>query len=274
MMNVIGFPGLGLSFDINRVAFSVLGKDIYWYAIIISLGFLIAITFLSFDCKKHNVSVDTVYDVSMGGLVFGMIGARIYYVMFDFDSFRGSFLNVFKIWEGGIAIYGGIIGAAIFALIYCRRKKLPTLKVFDVFAPGLLIGQCIGRWGNFVNAEVYGGVTQSLFRMTINGREGVHPLFLYESIWNLIGLVLILIFRKYKKNDGEIFFSYIFWYSLGRLFLEGMRESIYILYLIEPNDRFLQFGIGISQVVALIAIISSAIILVYLRRKDKIKLEK
>lgn len=269
MTHNIAFPGLGLSFHINRAAFTVFGKDIYWYSIIIALGFLLALVFVVSTCKKRGVESDTIYDIAIGGLICGIIGARIYYVIFDFDSIRGSLLNFFKIWEGGIAIYGGIIGAGLFAFFYCRRKKLNTLNVFDVCAPGLLIGQMIGRWGNFVNAEVYGGQTNSLLRMSIDGAAGVHPLFLYESIWNLIGFLLILCFRKYKKHDGQIFFSYILWYSMGRLFLEGMRQSEYILYLIPPQNGFFPFSVGISQVVAFLGIISSVIILVFLGKSDK-----
>jgi phosphatidylglycerol:prolipoprotein diacylglycerol transferase len=262
MVNEIGFPGLGFSFSINPVAFTVMGKPIYWYGIIIAAGFFLALLFVTKTCKKRGVQPDTIYDVAIYGLIFGILGARIYYILFDFDSVRGSIWNFFKVWNGGIAIYGGIIGAAISTVIYCRRKKLPTLKVFDVCAPGLLIGQIIGRFGNFVNAEVYGGETALPWRMSINQSAGVHPLFLYESIWNLIGLIIILFVRDKKKADGEIFFLYTLWYALGRLWMEGMRQSEYILYLIPGR-------IGISQVVSFLVIVSSAIFLVFLHRNSK-----
>lgn len=262
MTNVIGFPGLGLEFHINRIAFTVFGFDIYWYALILLSGFLLGLLFVGLTCKKYGVSVDNIWDIAFWGLIFGLLGARIYYVAFDPGCLDGNWLNFFKLWEGGIAIYGAVIGAVLSTFVYCRLHKLPVLKVFDVCTPGLLIGQCVGRWGNFVNAEVYGDVTTLPWRMTINGGMGVHPLFLYESLWNLLGFILIVLFRDKKKADGQIFFSYCLWYGVGRLFLEGMRQKEYILYLI-PNK------LGISQLVAIIAIISSAIILVYLSKKDK-----
>ena len=258
MSNVISFPGLGgLTLHINRVAFSLFGKDIYWYALILMSGYLLGLLFVSKTCEKRGVSKDTVWDVCFYGLIFGLIGARCYYVIFDWESMEGNFWNVFKIWEGGIAIYGALIGAILSTLVYCRKKKLSFLKVADVCAPGLLIGQLIVRWGNFVNAEVYGRETSSFLRMSINGAAGVHPLFLYESVWNLFGLILLLCFRDRKKADGQVFFAYSLWYGVGRLFLEGMRQSQYILYLI-PNV------LGISQVVALAAILVSAGCIVYL----------
>lgn len=269
MTNIIGFPSLGLSFEINRVAFTLFGKNIYWYALIIAAGFILATIYALSVCKKHDVSSDTIYDIAIGGLICGLIGARLYYVIFDFESYKGSFLNVFKIWEGGIAIYGGIIGAAVFAYFYCRKKKLNTLNVFDVCAPGLFIGQAIGRWGNFVNAEVYGRGTDSLLRMTINGGSGVHPTFFYESMWCLIGFVVLVLLSRHKRFYGEIFFSYILWYSMGRIVFEGMRQSKYILYLIKPSESFA--GVAISQVVALFLIISSAVILFILAKNDKFR---
>ncbi len=259
MENVIGFPGLGLVFNINRVAFTVFGKEIYWYAICILTGFLVGMGFVSATAKKRGVSPDDIFDIAFWGLIFGLISARIYYCIFDWDSI-GSFWNVFKIWEGGIAIYGALIGAIASAYVYCRRKKLNTLKVFDVTVPGLLIGQIIGRWGNFFNVEVYGRETDSLLRMTINGKSGVHPLFLYEGLWNLAGLILILLFRDKKNSHGQVFFFYIFWYSLGRLFLEGMRQTEFILYVI-PDV------LGISQLVAFLGIVLGIGGIVFLNRK-------
>ena len=269
MTNIIGFPGLGLEFTVNRAAFSIGSKDIYWYAIIIACGFILATVFVLTRCEKYKVNRDNVYDIALGGLLCGILGARLYYVIFDFESYKGSFLNVFKIWEGGLAIYGAIIGAVLFAFAYCRRRKLNVLNVFDVCAPGLFIGQAIGRWGNFVNAEVYGKATASFLRMTINGSEGVHPTFLYESLWCLLGLAVVLLLMKNRKFYGEIFFSYILWYSLGRIVFEGIRQSEFILYLIKPTETF--GGVAISQVVAFLFIISSVIILFILTKNDKFR---
>lgn len=263
MTNIISFPGLGgISFEINRVAFSIFGKEIYWYALILTSGFLLGLLFVYNTCEKRGVSKDAVFDISFWGLIFGLIGARLYYVAFDWESLEGNFWNVFKIWNGGIAIYGSLIGAVATAFVYTRRHKLNTLKVFDVFVPGLLIGQCVGRWGNFVNAEVYGGITLMPWRMSINGDLGVHPLFLYESVWNFIGLILVILLRDKKNSDGQIFFFYTLWYGTGRLFLEGMRQPQYILWVI-PNI------IGISQIVALATIIISIAALVFLSCKKR-----
>lgn len=260
MVNVIGFPGLGIEMEINRVAFSLFGKNIYWYALCILTGYLLAMLFVTSTCRKRGVDPDDIIDICIWGLVFGLCGARIYYCIFDWDSI-GSFWNIFKIWEGGLAIYGALIGAGITAYTYCRIKKLNTLNVFDVCVPGLLIGQIIGRWGNFFNAEVYGKETESFLRMTINGNGSFHPLFLYEGIWNLIGFILIVLFRDKKRADGQVFFFYIFWYGLGRLLLEGMRQSQYILYAIENV-------VGISQIVALLGIISGIYGIFILQKKS------
>lgn len=248
MVNKISFPALGLSFNINRVAFTVFGKDIFCYALIILTGFLLAVLYCAHNAKKRGANPENISDIALYGLIFGLIGARIYYVIFDFDTVRDSFWNIFKVWEGGLAIYGGIIGAVITAFVYCRKNSLPIPKTFDLCAPGLLIGQAIGRWGNFVNAEVYGVETSLPWGMSINGGACVHPLFLYESLWNALGFLLIFLFGKKVRTDGRIFFFYITWYSAGRLFLEGMRQSEYILYLIDGR-------LGISQVVAAIGIV-------------------
>lgn len=266
MTNTIGFPGLGLEFTINRVAFTIFGKEIFWYALIIMTGFALGTAYVMITAKKQRVKTDTIFDIAFWGLLVSIITARIYYVIFDPDCLHGNFWNIFKIWEGGLAIYGGLIGAVATALIYCKIKKLPTLKIFDLCAPGLLIGQLVGRWGNFVNAEVYGKTTNLPWRMTINGSSGVHPLFLYESLWNLLGFIIIFIYthtkkrKGRKKRNGEIFFFYCLWYASGRLVLEGMRQSGYILWLV-PGV------LGISQLVAFLVIIVSVFALIILRRK-------
>lgn len=273
MTHNITFPALGLDFVINRVAFTVFGKEIFWYALIIALGFVLGLIFVISTARSYGVNPDHLYDIAIGGLIFGILGARIYYVIFDPSVLENSILDFFKIWEGGIAIYGAIIGASLFAFFYCRYKKLNTLRIFDVCAPGLLIGQCIGRWGNFVNAEVYGKPTDFFLGMSINGGAPVHPLFLYESVWNGIGFILLVLLRRRQKHDGQMFFFYLLWYSFGRLFLEGMRQSEYILYLIPPNSGFFPISVGISQAVALLGIISSVIILIYMSKSDRQKNE-
>ncbi len=262
MTNTISFPKLGLEFNIDRVAFHIFSKPVYWYALIILTGFALALIFVSLTCKKRGVNPDNVFDIAFYGLISGIICARIYYVVFDPDCLDGNILNIIRIWEGGLAIYGGIIGAIISTIIYCKAKKLSILKTFDVCCPGLLIGQAIGRFGNFVNAEVYGGETDSFIGMSINGNPPVHPLFLYESLWNIAGLIIILIFRDKKKTDGQVFFFYTLWYGIGRLILEGMRQSEYILYMIDGV-------LGISQFVSALCIIISIAALIYISKRPK-----
>ncbi|MDD6483514.1 MAG: prolipoprotein diacylglyceryl transferase [Clostridiales bacterium] len=260
-MNVISFPRLGIHLNISPVAFHIGAKEIYWYALIILAGFFLGALFVTLTCEKRGIKKDTVWDVALYGLIFGIIGARIYYVLFALDEFD-SLLDMLKIYNGGLAIYGGIIGAFLSTYVYCRKKKLSMLAVADVCVPGLLIGQAVGRYGNFTNAEVYGGETSSILGMSINGAAPVHPLFLYESLWNLAGLALMLAFRDKAKFKGQTFVFYIFWYSLGRLFLEGMRDPAYILYLI-PGV------LGISQLVAAIGVIGSVVFFVImLKRKN------
>ena len=260
-MNNISFPAMGLSMNISPTAFHIGSKPIYWYAIIILTGFLLGVLFVARDSKKRGLEPECVWDIALIGLIAGIIGARIYYVLFALHEFT-RFWDVFKIWNGGLAIYGGIIGALISTAIYCKVKRLNILNTFDVCCPGLFIGQAIGRWGNFVNTEVYGGVTSLPWGMSINGEPPVHPLFLYESLWNTLGLVLICILRRKKIADGQIICFYAGWYSLGRLFLEGMRDPQYILYVI-PGV------LGISQLVAAIGIVAAAVLFVILTRKGK-----
>ena len=266
MTNNVSFPGLNLEFTINRVAFCIFSKEIYWYAIIILTGFLLSLLLVYFSAQKRGVNKDNVFDVAFYGLISGIVCARIYYVIFDISCLDGNILNIVKVWEGGLAIYGGIIGAVICTIIYCRYKKINTFKMFDVCAPGLLLGQAIGRWGNFVNCEVYGKEAHNFLRMSINSGTCVHPLFLYESLWNILGLIIVLIFRDRKHKDGQVFFFYTLWYGIGRLFLEGMRQPEYILYVIDGV-------LGISQVVAFLCIVISVCGLIILEKNTE-KIDK
>lgn len=260
MVNHISFAKLGINLNISRVAFTIGSKEIYWYALIILLGFFAGLSLALVGCEKRGLKKDHIWDIGLIGIIAGIIGARIYYILFDLDSFKGDWLSIFRIWEGGLAIYGGVIAAVLSTFIYCRVKKLNVLNTFDVCCVGLLLGQAIGRWGNFMNCEVYGRFTNSLFGMSIDGRPPVHPLFLYESLWSLAGVILILLFRDKKTKNGQVICFYFFWYSLGRLFLEGMRDSEYILYLI-PNV------LGISQLVAGILIVFSAVAFIFITKR-------
>lgn len=261
-MNTISFFNNFISLTINPVAFTIGQKPIYWYALIILTGFILGFFFVFRDCEKRGLKRDHLWDIALYGLVFGIIGARIYYVLFSLNEFT-SFLDIFKIWNGGLAIYGGIIAGTITAFIYCKIVHISPLNTFDVCSPALFIGQATGRWGNFVNAEVYGRITKLPWGMTVNGYGPVHPLFLYESLWNILGLIILIIFRNKKRADGQVFSFYVFWYSLGRLFLEGLRDSEYILYLIP--DKF-----GISQAVAIAAMIFAAGLFISVTKKRKI----
>lgn len=249
-MNNISFPKLGISMDISRIAFHIFNKPIYWYAIIILTGFFAGLLLAAAGSEKRGIKKDHVWDIAIYGIVFGIIGARIYYVIFSPREFADDFWSIFQIWEGGLAIYGGIIGAVISTAVYCKIKKINLLNALDVCCVGLLLGQAIGRWGNFVNCEVYGKVTDSLLGMSINGGKPVHPLFLYESIWSFIGVIVILLLRDKKTKNGQVFCLYLLWYAIGRLVLEGMRNTGYILYVI-PDI------LGISQLVSALLIIAS-----------------
>ena len=262
MANNISFPKLGISLDVSPVAFSIGSKEIYWYALIILFGFMLGLLYVARDCEKQGISKDNVLDIALYGIVSGIIGARIYYVIFSFDEFSGDLLGIFRIWEGGLAIYGGIIAAVLSTLIYCRCKKINILNALDVCCIGLLLGQAVGRWGNFVNCEVYGNATDFMLGMSINNASPVHPLFLYESIWCLAGVIVLSVLKNKKKKNGQIFLGYTLWYSIGRLVLEGMRDTDYILYVI-PNI------LGISQLVSGLLVVLSIIGLVYISKSNK-----
>ncbi len=230
MENMIGFEGIGiLPFLMDRVAFSIGDFDIYWYAVIITLGLILAVGFCMWQARKFDLTVDNVLDVLLWGLPIAVICARAYYVLFKLNQYD-SFAEMVNIRDGGLAIYGGVIGAFITGFVYCRIKKANVLALFDLGSFGFLIGQAIGRWGNFVNAEAYGEPTDLPWGMTINGYGPYHPTFFYESLWNVLGFILLFVFaKKWLKYHGEVFFLYFAWYGLGRFFIEGLRtDSLYL----------------------------------------------
>ncbi len=261
-MNPIEFPGLGLTFHIQRVAFELFGRSIYWYGIIIACGFLLAAVFCSRQAHQFGIKRDHLLDMLLFALPIGIICARIYYVVFNAQLYfneDGKFVwkDAVAIWDGGIAIYGGIIGGVLTCLIFCRIRKIPFLAMADLAVLGLLIGQCIGRWGNFVNQEAFGGPCTLPWRMglNINGQYmTVHPTFLYESLWNAVGFCLLFFpIRKLRTFDGELFLSYLLWYGLGRFWIEGLRtDSLYLF----------QTGIRVSQLVALLSVAAAAVLLI------------
>jgi phosphatidylglycerol:prolipoprotein diacylglycerol transferase len=247
-MNTISFPGLGIEpFIVKKVAFTVFGRDVAWYGILITLGIVAAFLYALWRCRKSGcATTDDVFDIAITAVISGIVGARLYYVIMDwsnivvtggafFDNVWDTIVNSVAVWRGGLAIYGGIIFGAAGIAVCCKVKKLKIPAVFDAVAPGVQLAQAIGRWGNFTNVELYGTKTDLPWRMGIlytNGNTGyVHPLFLYESLWNLLGFALANILYKKKKFDGEIFLLYVAWYGFGRFFLEGMRVEKFSLML-------------------------------------------
>lgn len=255
----ITFPMLGEGFAITvPSSFTLFGLTVHWYGVIIAIGFLLAFAYVNSRCRQFGLTDDEVLDGVLCGVPAGIIGARLYYVIFNFSLYKNDFWGIFKIWEGGLAIYGGVIGAVIAVAIYAHIKKLPLGAFLDLAAFGLLIGQTVGRWGNFINREVYGIETDIFCRMGLTDAAGntiyVHPTFLYESIWNLLGLVLLHIYSKRAKNryDGQIFAMYLAWYGLGRAFIEGIRSDTLFLF---------NTGLRVSQVFAALTCIISLIYL-------------
>ncbi len=250
----ISFPGLGIEpFRINKVAFSIGNLEVRWYGILITLGIVLAFVYACTRAKRtENILVDDIIDIGLLTVPMGVIGARLYYVLTTWrDIEYNSFYDVVAIWEGGLAIYGGIIGGCLGIVIMCAIKHLSWRKLFDVIAPGVMIAQAVGRWGNFCNGEAFGypigktttfhllnaeytlqsgeGTVFHLLRMGLGDAFYYHPTFFYESLWNIIGFVIINGLYKNKKYDGQIALMYFTWYGFGRLFIEGLRtDSLYL----------------------------------------------
>lgn len=261
MEHTIGFPNLGLEFTLSRVACTVLGKDIYWYGIIICAGFILAALYINSRTKDFGITSDNLTDCLIICVPLGIICARIYYVVFEWGYYAQHPGEIIAIWKGGIAIYGGIIGTLIGLFVYSRVKKLSLASLCDLAAFGLLIGQCIGRWGNFVNGEAHGGPTTLPWGMTIDGQSMVHPTFLYESLWNLAGFVLLHFYSKKRRFKGEIALLYAAWYGAGRAWIEGLRtDSLYI------------GSVRVSQLLAIISCIAAVAVLA--RQYHRIKVAK
>ena len=249
---IISFPGIWIDpFSIDKVAFELPffgGLEVRWYGIILTLGIIAGLCYALYRTKTEGISSDDIMDYALWTILLAIIGARIYYVLTTLKDPAGnwnyhSFTDVIAIWNGGIAMYGSVIGGALALFIVSKIKKYnknQMLKIFDMVAPGVMLGQIIGRWGNFVNGEAHGVETSENFflRMGLMGAADTdypfrmvyyHPTFLYESLWNLIGFVLINLFYKKKKFDGQIVLMYLAWYGFGRMFIEGLRtDSLYI----------------------------------------------
>lgn len=232
----VSFPGLGIgNMELDSVAFTI-GEsyDIAWYALIIVVGMIAAIAYLTFRASKIGLTIEDVLDAVLFTIPIGIIGARLYYVFTNMDGYS-SFADVIDIRSGGLAIYGGIIAGSITVFVYCKIKKIRFMAFADCVCPGLILAQSIGRWGNFMNGEAFGAQTDIFCRMQLNNfltayeTVCVHPTFLYESLWNILGFVLINIFYKHKKYDGQIFLMVFGWYGFGRMLIESLRQdSLYV----------------------------------------------
>lgn len=251
----------------NPVAFEVGNFEVRWYGILIACGVLVAMALTSYNCKRRDIDFDVILDGFLITFPVAIIGARAYYVIFEFNNYRDNLIDIFNIRQGGLAIHGGLIGAFIAVYIFTRIKKINMMKYLDVVAPSIILAQAIGRWGNFMNSEAHGGPVSYEFiskfpefiqkGMNINGVY-YHPTFLYESIWNSIVFIILLIIL-YKKNyneDGIVIASYLILYSLGRVFIEGLRTDS------------LMFGeIRVAQLISILGIIFGVGIITYIKKK-------
>lgn len=258
---------------INPVAFHLGPIPVNWYGIIIGVGIVIAYFLAQKESVRRGLDQDFFADLLIWAIPISILSARVYYVAMKWDYYGQNPGRIIEIWNGGIAIHGALIGAFITAYIFTRKRKVSFLKLADIAAPSILIGQIIGRWGNFINQEAYGGPVSREFleglflpnwlieQMYIR-EDGnyVHPTFLYESVWNIIGFMILMFARKLNWRRGEMFFFYLIWYSFGRYFIEGMRTDS--LYLIEDVLRS-------AQVVSIIGIAVGIIAIVYRRLKVK-----
>lgn len=285
-----------MDYLLNPVAFSLGPITVRWYGIILGSAALIGLWLAVTEGKRFKISPDFFMDLLLIGVPSAIIGARIYYVAFKWDAYKNNPLEIFQIWHGGIAIYGALIGALIAGFLYFRRKGYNFWRMVDICAPSLIAGQMIGRWGNYVNQEAHGGpVSEAFLRNTLHLPNWIvdqmyiegqyyHPTFLYESLWNLVGLLLLLWLRRRPfMRAGELFFSYFIWYSIGRFFIEGLRTDSLaftgpdwlvslvnalwspMTLLFEPGT--MDYGnVRISQLLAVLIVIA-AIVLIVIRRK-------
>ncbi len=261
MNNRIEFPGLGLDIDISRSLFSVFGMPVYTYGLIIAIGVVLGFIYATKEIKKQGISQDDFLNMFLIAVPVAIVSARLYYVIFSWDAYKDNLWEIFNIRGGGLAIYGGVIGASATVLIYCAGRQLDKGTVFDILAVGLLIGQAIGRWGNFVNGEAFGAETTLPWAMTIR-QDGVliaysvHPTFFYESILNALGVLMLCLYKRRKIFEGEIFCGYMVWYGLTRMLIEGLRaDSLYL-------------GVfRVSQILSAVILAAGLIIIIKNRKK-------
>ena len=280
MHTSIEFPNIGIHLDNVGKTVTVFGFDIAYYGIVIGIGMLTGIAMAMMEAKRTNQNQEDYIDIAIFGIIFGIIGARIYYVVFAWDMYKDNLLEIFNTRHGGLAIYGGVIAAVITVFVVARVKKLPVALLLDTGCFGLITGQMIGRWGNFFNREAFGDYTDNLLAMRIpldavrssdvseNIREHidvidgvsyiqVHPTFLYESLWCLMVLVILLLYRTHKKFNGELFLMYLAGYGAGRVWIEGLRTD----QLWFPGTE-----IPVSQVLAGVLVVVAVVLIVCGRR--------
>ena len=265
--SAISFPFLG-GWTVNPPAsFSLFGRDIYLYGVMVALAFLVGILLCARFAPKFGISTENFYDLVLWVIPLSILGARLYFVIFQADYYLAHPAEILAVWEGGLAIYGGLIAGFLTTFVFCRCKKLSFPAMLDVLSFGVLPGQAIGRWGNFFNREAFGAETELFCRMGLTAPDGstiyVHPTFLYESLWNLCGLVLLILFARSGKRryDGQCILLYFLWYGLGRSWIEGLRtDSLYLG----------STGIRVSQLLSVILVFISVTILILNWRKNHV----
>ncbi|MDE5859547.1 MAG: prolipoprotein diacylglyceryl transferase [Oscillospiraceae bacterium] len=276
----MSFPKLDIEFPVYSTAFTVFGFEIKWYGILIMIGLMLAVIYCFKRMKSFGIDDDRANDVVFAGFIGAVICARLYYVFMRWDEYKDNLSSIFSIHSGGLAIYGGLIGAVLFGAAAAKIRKVRLMPLFDLVGIGFLIGQAVGRWGNFFNHECFGSNTDLPWGMTspriqsvlkVNAADilastgvsvdpslPVHPCFLYESLWCIIGFVMLHLYSKRRKFDGELFFMYIGWYGLGRVFIEGLR-----------TDSLMVGHLRISQLVAGLCVVISIVSIFFMRHKIK-----
>ncbi|MFZ5965859.1 MAG: prolipoprotein diacylglyceryl transferase [Bacillota bacterium] len=242
----------------NPVAFEIFGVSIRWYGIFISLGMILGVILASYRAKKENINEEKILDMSLFAIPAAIIGARLYYVIFNWEYYAGDFMRIINTREGGLAIHGGVIAGVFVGYLFCRYHRISFWKLADICAPSIILGQAIGRWGNYINQEAHGGPTDLPWGIMVDGVK-VHPTFLYESIWNLFVFAFLLWYDKRKKFQGELLLLYAVGYSLGRFFIEGLR-----------TDSLMIGPLRVAQVISIIFILLAMSIIVIKRKNAKV----